>query len=191
MKKIKIKELGKIISGGTPSTANENFWDGELIWITPKDLSKNKSKYIFNGERNITQDGLEHSSAKLLPVNSVLLSSRAPIGYLAIAGCELTTNQGFKSIICDDSIVLPEYLYYSLSTKIADLISISYGSTFLELSKSSFENFELSIHSIQEQQHIVDIICSIILNYFLIYQLLFVLIVYFLQINLIVQQITF
>ena len=161
MKKIKIKELGKIISGGTPSTANENFWDGELIWITPKDLSKNKSKYIFNGERNITQDGLEHSSAKLLPVNSVLLSSRAPIGYLAIAGCELTTNQGFKSIICDESIVLPEYLYYSLSTKIADLISISYGSTFLELSKSSFENFELSIHSIQEQQHIVDTIGSI------------------------------
>ena len=157
MKKFKIEQLGKIISGGTPSTTNENYWNGEVIWITPKDLSKNKSKYIYTGERNITKDGLDNSSAKLLPANSVLLSSRAPIGYLAIAGCELTTNQGFKSIICDESIVLPEYLYYYLSTMIDELISISSGSTFLELSKSSFENFELNIHSIQDQQHIVDI----------------------------------
>lgn len=157
MKKFKIEQLGKIISGGTPSTTNENYWNGEVIWITPKDLSKNKSKYIYTGERKITKDGLDNSSAKLLPANSVLLSSRAPIGYLAIAGCELTTNQGFKSIICDESIVLPEYLYYYLSTRIDELISISSGSTFLELSKSSFENFELNIHSIQDQQHIVDI----------------------------------
>ena len=157
MKKFKIEQLGKIISGGTPSTTNEKYWNGEVIWITPKDLSKNKSKYIYTGERNITKDGLDNSSAKLLPANSVLLSSRAPIGYLAIAGCELTTNQGFKSIICDESIVLPEYLYYYLSTRIDELISISSGSTFLELSKSSFENFELNIHSIQDQQHIVDI----------------------------------
>lgn len=157
MKKFKIEQLGKIISGGTPSTTNENYWNGEVIWITPKDLSKNKSKYIYTGERNITKDGLDNSSAKLLPANSVLLSSRAPIGYLAIAGCELTTNQGFKSIICDESIVLPEYLYYYLSTRIDELISISSGSTFLELSKSSFKNFELNIHSIQDQQHIVDI----------------------------------
>ena len=186
MKKLKIHQLGKIISGGTPSTTNENYWDGEVIWITPKDLSKNKSRYIYNGERNITQAGLEHSSAKLLPANSVLLSSRAPIGYLAIAGCELTTNQGFKSVICDESIVLPEYLYYSLSTKIDDLISISSGSTFLELSKSSFENFELNIHSIQEQQHIVNTI-----SFALISLLLFLLIVYFLQISLIILEITF
>lgn len=157
MEKFKIEQLGKIISGGTPSTTNENYWNGEVIWITPKDLSKNKSKYIYTGERNITKDGLDNSSAKLLPANSVLLSSRAPIGYLAIAGCELTTNQGFKSIICDESIVLPEYLYYYLSTRIDELISISSGSTFLELSKSSFKNFELNIHSIQDQQHIVDI----------------------------------
>lgn len=160
MKKFKIEQLGEIISGGTPSTTNENYWNGEVIWITPKDLSKNKSKYIYTGERNITKDGLDNSSAKLLPANSVLLSSRAPIGYLAIAGCELTTNQGFKSIICDESIVLPEYLYYYLSTRIDELISISSGSTFLELSKSSFENFELNIHSIQDQQHIVDIIIT-------------------------------
>ena len=130
--------------------------DGNIIWITPKDLSKNKCKYIYTGERNISKDGLEHSSAKLLPKNAVLLSSRAPIGYLALAGCELTTNQGFKSIVCNESIILSEYLYYLLSTKIDDLISISSGSTFLELSKSAFENLELNIHNINEQQHIVD-----------------------------------
>lgn len=156
MEKYKIKNLGTIISGGTPSTSNENYWDGNIIWITPKDLSKNKCKYIYTGERNISQDGLEHSSAKLLPKNAVLLSSRAPIGYLALAGCKLTTNQGFKSIVCNESIILSEYLYYLLSTKIEDLISISSGSTFLELSKSAFENLELNIHNINEQQHIVD-----------------------------------
>ncbi|GEM_PF-3124688 len=156
MEKYKIKNLGTIISGGTPSTSNENYWDGNIIWITPKDLSKNKCKYIYTGERNISKDGLEHSSAKLLPKNAVLLSSRAPIGYLALAGCELTTNQGFKSIVCNESIILSEYLYYLLSTKIDDLISISSGSTFLELSKSAFENLELNIHNINEQQHIVD-----------------------------------
>ena len=161
MEKYKIKNLGTIISGGTPSTSNENYWDGNIIWITPKDLSKNKCKYIYTGERNISKDGLEHSSAKLLPKNAVLLSSRAPIGYLALAGCELTTNQGFKSIVCNESIILSEYLYYLLSTKIDDLISISSGSTFLELSKSAFENLELNIHNINEQQHIVDIIGSI------------------------------
>ena len=181
MKNLKIQQLGKIISGGTPSTTNVNYWDGEVIWITPKDLSKNINKYIYNGERNITQEGLKHSSAKLLPINSVLLSSRAPIGYLAIAGCELTTNQGFKSIICDESIVLPEYLYYSLSTKIDDLISISSGSTFSELSRSALENFELNVHTIQEQQHIVNTISSALISL-----LLFLLIVYFLQINLII-----
>lgn len=161
MEKYKIKNLGTIISGGTPSTSNENYWDGNIIWITPKDLSKNKCKYIYTGERNISKDGLEHSSAKLLPKNAVLLSSRAPIGYLALAGCELTTNQGFKSIVCNESIILSEYLYYLLSTKIDDLISISSGSTFLELSKSAFENLELNIHNINEQQHIVDTIGSI------------------------------
>ena len=157
MLKYKISDLGNIISGGTPSTSISNYWDGNIPWITPKDLSTNKSKYISNGERYITLDGLNHSSAKILPKNAVLLSSRAPIGYLAIAKNELCTNQGFKSIICNDK-VLSEYLYYLLQTKVKDLISISAGSTFLELSKSAFENYEVYIHEMPIQKHIVDTI---------------------------------
>ena len=157
MNTYRIKEIGEIVSGGTPSTTVSEYWDGEIPWITPKDLSNNKSKYINTGDRSITVAGLNHSSAKLLPKNAVLLSSRAPIGYLAIAANELCTNQGFKSIICNDKI-LPEYLYYLLQTKIEDLISISSGSTFLELSKNSFENYEILVHDIEIQKHIVDTI---------------------------------
>ena len=81
---LSINECADVIGGGTPSTKNPNYWDGNIPWISPKDLSNNKDKYISNGERFITQVGLEKSSAKLLPVNSLLFSSRAPIGYLAI-----------------------------------------------------------------------------------------------------------
>lgn len=160
MKKYKIKEIGTVVSGGTPSTNNSSFWDGNVPWITPKDLSKNSNRYIFKGERNISLDGLNHSSAKLVPPKTILLTSRAPIGYLAIAGSKITTNQGFKSIICNEIVIIPEYLYYLLSTRIDDLISISSGSTFLELSKKAFENYEISIHPLSEQQHIVDTIHS-------------------------------
>ena len=158
MQKYKMKEIGNIISGGTPSTNNPSYWDGDIPWITPKDLSKNTDRYIYNGERNITIEGLNNSSAKIVPYNTVLLSSRAPIGYLALAGTKLCTNQGFKSIICNDKTILPEYLYYLLKTKIDDLINISSGSTFLELSKTSFENYEINIHNKDIQQHIVNTI---------------------------------
>lgn len=161
MQKFKIKEIGEIVSGGTPSTSNSSYWGGEIDWITPKDLSNNKNKYIINGERTISLAGLNNSSAKIVPKNTVLLTSRAPIGYLALSGKEMCTNQGFKSIICDKSIILPDYLYYLLSTKINDLIGISSGSTFLELSKSVLENYEIYIHRLSEQQHIVDTIGSI------------------------------
>lgn len=157
MIKYKIKEIGEIVSGGTPLTSNKLYWDGEVPWITPKDLSKNTNRFIYRGERNITLCGLNNSSAKILPTNTVLLSSRAPIGYLALAGNSLCTNQGFKSIICNEKMVSPIYLYYLLSTKIEDLISISSGSTFLELSKNALENYEIQIHNALEQQHIVNI----------------------------------
>lgn len=153
----KIKDIGTIVSGGTPKTTENDYWNGDISWITPKDLSTNKSKYIHYGERNITDKGLSHSSSKMLPKGTVLLTSRAPIGYLAIAGKDLCTNQGFKSIICNTEIIKPEYLYYLLNTKIDDLISISTGSTFLELSKSVFEEYQIKIHNLEEQQHIIDI----------------------------------
>ena len=157
MKEFKIKDICEVISGGTPSTKINSYWNGDIIWLTPKDLSSNKNKRIYNSEETITEEGLTHSSAQMLPINAVLLSSRAPIGYLALAGKELCTNQGFKSMICNTDYVLPEYLYYLLQTKVEELNNISTGSTFKELSGSLLKNFKVSIHDLDFQQHIVDI----------------------------------
>ena len=97
---MKIKEICTIYNGGTPSTLEKSYWDGEIKWITPKDLSLQKSRYIYQGERNISELGLKNSSAKLLPINTVLLTSRAPICYLSISKYEFATNQVLKSLFC-------------------------------------------------------------------------------------------
>src|SRR5690554_6059661 len=110
----KIKDLGEIISGGTPSTKITEYWNGNISWITPKDLSNYNSRYISKGDRSITKKGLNNSSAKMMPKNSVLFSSRAPIGYVAVAKNELCTNQGFKSVsVNDENYHL--FIYYLLT----------------------------------------------------------------------------
>jgi type I restriction enzyme S subunit len=109
----RLDEVGKIVSGGTPSTKNPQYWDGEISWISPADLTGYTKKYIFRGRKSISKSGLKNSSAKLIPKGSVLFSSRAPIGYVVIAGKDVCTNQGFKSIIPNANI-LSEYLYYFL-----------------------------------------------------------------------------
>ena len=161
MKEYKIEEIATVVSGGTPSTKISTYWNGDIIWLTPKDLSSNTQKRIFKSINTITEDGLKNSSATMLPIDTVLLSSRAPIGYLAIAAVPLCTNQGFKSMICNPEIVLPEYLYYYLQTKVEDLNNISTGSTFKELSGSLLKNYKVCIHERNEQQHIVDILGSL------------------------------
>ena len=98
-----IGEIGIVVSGGTPSTRQPDFWGGNIAWITPADLSNYNDKYIQQGQRNITKIGLENSSAKLLPKGSILFSSRAPIGYTVIAKNEIATNQGFKNLILTNS----------------------------------------------------------------------------------------
>ena len=157
MKKFKICEICEVVSGGTPSTKVASYWGGDIIWLTPKDLSNNTSKWISQSITTITQEGLKNSSAQMLPKESVLLSSRAPIGYLALASTPLCTNQGFKSMVCNKNIILPEYLYYLLQTKVDDLNNISTGSTFKELSATLLKNYKINIHDIEDQQHIVDI----------------------------------
>ena len=109
-----IGEIAEIIGGGTPSTKNEDNFGGDIPWITPKDLSDHNEMYISKGERSITKIGLENSSAKLLPANSILFTSRAPIGYVALAKNEITTNQGFKSLVLKDDND-PKFFYYSHS----------------------------------------------------------------------------
>ena len=158
MDTVLIKDIAEIVNGSTPSTRESSYWDGDIPWITPKDLSTFSKRYISCGERNITNEGYKSCSTTLVPKDTVLLTSRAPIGYLAIANNELCTNQGFKSLICNKDKILPLYLFYLLSTKIDFLKSISGGATFKELSKSTLENIRIDLPTIMEQQHIVGIV---------------------------------
>ena len=112
-KKYKIKDIGNVVGGATPLTKDPSNYDGDISWITPNDLSHHNEVYISTGERNITPKGLKEIGNSLLPKGTVLFSSRAPIGYVAIAAKELCTNQGFKSVIPNTKIVHPEYLYYT------------------------------------------------------------------------------
>lgn len=159
--KYKLKELGTVYSGGTPSTKNDEYWDGNIPWITPKDLSGYKSKYISSGERSITELGLQKSSAILIPKKSVLMSSRAPIGYVVINKNEVTTNQGFKSINCNEDKCLNEYMYYWIKNNVDYITSKSNGSTFKEISGTSFKELIVNVPSLVNQIKTVDILGKI------------------------------
>ena len=160
-KDYKIDEIGEVYSGGTPKTSISEYWEGEIGWITPKDLSNYDNIFISHGERNITQKGLDNSSAKLVPKNTVLMTSRAPIGYLAIAENELSTNQGFKSLYCDEDICYYKYFYYWLKLNIGYIINNSNGSTFKEISGSTFKNLTISLPSLENQKKISSILWNI------------------------------
>lgn len=157
-KVMKLSEVATIVGGGTPSSSkSEYFENGNIPWITPKDLSDYNKRYISKGERNITELGLKNSSAKLLPKNTVLLTSRAPIGYVAIASNEISTNQGFKSLVLNDGHI-PEFFYYLLKNNVHILESRATGSTFKEISGQILKDTELSIPTPDIQQKIVDIL---------------------------------
>lgn len=159
--KYKLGELGTVYSGGTPSTKNEKYWDGSISWITPKDLASYSEKYISRGERSITQEGLKNSSATIIPNGAVLMSSRAPIGYVVIASNDITTNQGFKSILCDESKCLNEYMYYWIKSNVDYIKSKSNGSTFKEISGSSFKSLDIDIPDLATQKKIVRILSAL------------------------------
>jgi type I restriction enzyme S subunit len=160
-KTYKLGDVAQIIGGGTPSTTKEEYWNGEIGWLTPRDLTGYSFKYISKGERNITEEGLKNSSARLMPEGTVLMTSRAPIGYLAIAGDELCTNQGFKSFIVDESIINNEYLYYLLKSNIDRIKSLGTGSTFAEVSASILKSFEIEIPDTATQKEIAQILTSL------------------------------
>ena len=157
---LSISECADVIGGGTPSTKNPDYWDGNIPWIAPKDLSNNKDKYISNGERFITQLGLEKSSAKLLPENSLLFSSRAPIGYLAINTKPVATNQGFKSLVLKDGFDV-EFFYYLFKNKTEYIKNFASGSTFQEVSGSVVKNLSFLIPPKQEQKRISNILSKL------------------------------
>ena len=152
-----IGEIADIINGGTPSTSVDSYWDGDVQWVTPKDLGQLKCRYISSGERTITIEGVKHSSAKILPPHSLILSSRAPIGYVAINTVPMATNQGCKGIIPSDR-VLSEYLFYYLLFCNELLNSLGTGATFKELSGTKLSTVSLPLPSPEEQQRIVGIL---------------------------------
>jgi type I restriction enzyme S subunit len=157
----RLGNVTKIIGGGTPSSSQPEFYEnGHIPWICPADLSGYNDVYISNGKKNITTLGLQKSSARLLPKGTVLLSSRAPIGYVAIALNELCTNQGFKSFL-PTKIYISEYLYWYLKSCKEKLESYASGTTFLELSGSKAALVEFPIAPLTEQQRIVDRIESL------------------------------
>ena len=160
--KCKLSELVEVKNGSTPSTAREDFYEGDIVWITPKDLSNNKSKYVYNSERRITKAGFDSCSTSLLPIGSVLLSSRAPIGLLAICAIETCTNQGFKNLVIKKNKINNEYLYYWLKTKVKYIDSLGTGTTFKEVSKGVIENLEIELpENINDQQKIASVLSAL------------------------------
>lgn len=152
---VTLNDIGIIVSGGTPSTKEPEFWNGSIPWITPADLSGYEDIFISKGKRNISQIGLEFSSATLLPENSVVFSSRAPIGYVAITQNQLATNQGFKNIILTSNLINSKYTFYYLKTIKEIAENMASGTTFLELSASKFKQIPFPLAPIQEQLQIV------------------------------------
>ncbi len=155
--KIKLSDVCEVIGGGTPSTKNYDFWNGDIPWLTPKDLSGYNSRYISKGERNIAQEGLQNSSAHMLPKGSVLLTSRAPIGYVAIAKNDVCTNQGFKSLVLKKGYC-SEFFYYLLKNNIEYIVGMGSGSTFAEISGTQVKNLEFTVPPLDIQKKIARVL---------------------------------
>lgn len=153
---VRLGDVCQVVSGATPKTSVEEYWDGDINWVTPADLSKLSGAYISETPRKITEAGFNSCATNLLPENSVLLSSRAPIGHVAINTVPMATNQGFKSLIPGDQI-LPKFLYYWIMDHKEYLQSLGVGATFKELSKKTVENIKLDIPPLEEQAKQVEI----------------------------------
>ena len=152
-----INDLAVVIGGGTPDTTIKSYWDGEIQWFTPSEIGKNK--YVDSSLRTITEEGLNNSSAKLLPPNTILLSSRATIGECSLSLRECATNQGFQSLVSKKCYV--DFLYYLIQTKKRDLIRKSCGSTFLEISANEVRKIQVSVPTDVEQQKIAGLLSLI------------------------------
>jgi len=156
----KLGDVAEIVGGGTPKTNVIEYWNGEIPWITPRDLSNFNGRFISKGERNISEKGLINSSARILPKGTILLSTRAPVGYLAIAENQMTTNQGFRSLIPfknTDNI----FLFYLLKNNVEYLKSQATGTTFGELSGSVLGSLIFPFPPLPEQHAIASVIGSL------------------------------
>lgn len=160
-KECTLAELGEIVGGATPSTKDESNYGGDIAWITPKDLSTLRGRFIAHGERNITEKGLNSCSTQMMPTNAVLFSSRAPIGYVAIAKNPVCTNQGFKSIVANADND-PMFLYYLLKYNKDAIEAMGSGTTFKEVSGSTMRGIRVRVPvSKAEQQRIASVLAAL------------------------------
>ena len=155
--KYTINDLATVVGGGTPDTTVKSYWGGDIQWFTPSEIGKNK--YVDFSKRTITRDGLDNSSAKLLPLHTILLSSRATVGECSIASNECTTNQGFQSLIAKQCNI--DFLYYLIQTKKKDLIRNACGSTFLEISANEIRKIKVAVPVQNEQGQIAKLLSLI------------------------------
>lgn len=155
--KCTINDLATVVGGGTPDTTVKSYWGGDIQWFTPSEIGKNK--YVDFSLRTITRDGLDNSSAKLLPLHTILLSSRATVGECSIASNECTTNQGFQSLIAKQCNI--DFLYYLIQTKKKDLIRNACGSTFLEISANEIRKIKVAVPVQNEQEQITKLLSLI------------------------------
>jgi len=154
----KIGSIAEVVGGGTPKTEVDEYWNGKINWFTPSEIGK--TKYISDSERNISEKGLKNSSAKLLPANTILLSSRATVGEVSIALTECATNQGFQSLITKNNVD-NDFIYYLISIIKNEFIRRASGSTFLEISKKEIQRIPINIPSLSEQKKISGLFSAI------------------------------
>ena len=153
-----VGEVCEVVSGATPRTGEPEFWGGNVPWVTPKDLSELGQKHLSDTPRKITKAGLESCSARMLPAQSVLFSSRAPIGLVAINTLPVCTNQGFKSLVPRFDLVSPDFLFWWLKTKKKHIQSKGRGVTFKEVSKTIVEDLQIALPPLAEQRRIAGIL---------------------------------
>jgi type I restriction enzyme S subunit len=155
--KVRLDECTEIVAGATPSTSVEAYWGGDVCWATPKDLSELEGAYIADTPRKLTRAGLENCAAAILPAGSVLFSSRAPIGHVAVNTVPMATNQGFKSFVPKPDRVFAKFLYWWLRTNRAYLESLGNGATFKEVSKAIVSRIEINLPPLAEQRRIAGV----------------------------------
>lgn len=154
-----LSKIGNVVSGGTPSTSNSDYWSGDILFVTPYDLSRNETPYLNDTERKISTKGLENSSATLVPAGSIVISSRAPIGYIAIGSTDFTTNQGCKSII-PNSDFESLFLYYCFHFYVERIKKLGAGSTFAEISKKDLESVKFPHPTDKKEQQKISYILN-------------------------------
>lgn len=160
-KECTLSDIGTIIGGATPSTKDSsNYENGTIAWITPKDLSTHSGRFISHGERNITDKGLKSCSAQIMPAHTILFTSRAPIGYIAIAQNEVCTNQGFKSVVPNKDTDFM-FLYYLLKFNKSNIENLGSGTTFKEVSGSTMQKVPIKIPPFSIQKKIATILSSL------------------------------